>query len=594
VTPARRRVAIAAARVGGFAASAVVMTFPRVDRLATQLPGDGGDAMFNYWALRWGADRLPHLYRGFWSGPIFAGHPRTMAYSESHLGLSPFQWILEHVLANPVLAMNLIGLALWTISCEATYRLARRLTADPAASLVAALAFTYSTIRLGQYFHFHLDVGALIPLVILLALRAFERHRIVDAVGAAVAWAVLTLSSSYYGILLALTLGVLAIGQLLHQRRHLRRPLLAVGAMVVTMGVLVGPAAAQYLELQRDPAFRRNYEPQYAARLGDFRHPSPSNRLLADAPILRNDSAARSSENYAFPGFVTLIAGAVGVAVFARRRSWQRAGLDPQRRRELALIALAGVLALLLAFGRELSIFGWHPPALYDLAVHLPGFRGVRVLVRMVVLFQLALALMAAVGLHRLLLAARKPVAQRLIAGGAAAFVLIESALTITTVSVPRVHKGDADEFLSHRPPGVVLELPLPDPRIGAAWAYTEGPRMALATDDFHPRVNGYSGFYPPEYPALAATLQELPGADAQDALCALHVRYLVLRTAAVPTGSTGLDALVTGAGTGALDGEQADLIALGMAHEVQVNPVHDAVVVELDPSCGSGKVKSG
>jgi hypothetical protein len=140
----------------------------------------------------------------------------------------------------------------------------------------------------------------------------------------------------------------------------------------------------------------------------------------------------------------------------------------------------------------------------------------------------------------------------------------------------------------------VVLELPLPDPRIGAAWAYTEGPRMALATDDFHPRVNGYSGFYPPEYPELATTLQELPGADAQAALCALHVRYLVLRTKAVPTGSAGLDALVTGAGTGALDGEQADLIAQAMIYELHVNPVNDAVVVEVDPACGSGKVKSG
>lgn len=594
MTPARRRVAIATARIGGFATSAMVMTFPRVDRLATQLPGDAGDAMFNYWALRWGADRLPHLYRGFWSGPIFAGHPRTMAYSETHLGLSPFQWLLEHMLANPVLAMNLIGLALWTISCEATYRLARRITANPAASLVAALAFTYSTIRLGQYFHFHLDVGALIPLVILLALRAFEHHRLLDAVAAAVAWAVLTLSSSYYGILLALALGVIAIGRLVRQRDHLRRPLIAAGVMVATMGVLVGPAAAQYLELQRDPAYRRSYEPQYAARLGDFRHPSPSNRLLADVPVLRNDSAARSSENYAFPGIVTLIAGAVGVAVFARRRSWQRAGLDPERRHELALVAVAGVLALLLAFGRQLSIFGWHPPALYDLAVHFPGFRGVRVLVRMVVLFQLALALLAAVGVHRALLAVQNTGARQIVAGAAAAFVLAESALTIVFVAVPRVHAGTADAFLAHRPPGVVLELPLPDPAIGAAWAYTEGPRMALATDDFHPRVNGYSGFYPPEYRALSATLQELPGAEAQAALCSLHVRYLLLRTAAVPTGAAGLDALVSAAGMGGLDGEFVDLLTQSLIHSVQVNQVKDATVVELDPTCGASGVKSG
>ena len=150
---------------------------------------------------------------------------------------------------------------------------------------------------------------------------------------------------------------------------------------------------------------------------------------------------------------------------------------------------------------------------------------------------------------------------------------MVESALTITLVNVPRVHAGDANDFLAHRPKGVVVELPLPDPRLGAAWAYAEGPRMALATDDFYPRVNGYSGFYPPDYPALAATLETLPGADAQAALCALHVRYLVLRTAAVPTGSAGLDALVGRRERARSTRSRTDLIALAMLHQVHVNP---------------------
>jgi hypothetical protein len=116
---------------------------------------------------------------------------------------------------------------------------------------------------------------------------------------------------------------------------------------------------------------------------------------------------------------------------------------------------------------------------------------------------------------------------------------------------------------------------------------------MAVAVDADHPLVNGYSGFWPPEYPALADTLETLPSAEAQDAICALHVRYVVLRTEAVKT-SDWIDVRVAEAGTGALDAERADLIALGLVHQVQVNQVKGATIVELDPSCGSGTVKSG
>ena len=70
---------------------------------------------------------------------------------------------------------------------------------------------------------------------------------------------------------------------------------------------------------------------------------------------------------------------------------------------------------------------------------------------------------------------------------------------------------------------------------------------MVLSAEDWRPRVNGYSGFYPNRYGDVAFQLNSLASggpasADAVAVLRRLRIRYIVVRTAALTTGQRSLD----------------------------------------------------
>jgi hypothetical protein len=77
-----------------------------------------------------------------------------------------------------------------------------------------------------------------------------------------------------------------------------------------------------------------------------------------------------------------------------------------------------------------------------------------------------------------------------------------------------------------------VVELPMVqplDPGAGFPWATIESPRMLFSTIDWHPRVNGYSGYVPPGYAEDIDILNTFPSPIAVERMRQLGVRYAVL-----------------------------------------------------------------
>ena len=90
----------------------------------------------------------------------------------------------------------------------------------------------------------------------------------------------------------------------------------------------------------------------------------------------------------------------------------------------------------------------------------------------------------------------------------------------------------DVYRALDDRGSEPVVELPMIQPVASAqgfAWATVEAPRMLFSTIDWHPRVNGYSGYLPPGYPEDVQLLNTFPSPDSVARLHALGVRYVVL-----------------------------------------------------------------
>jgi hypothetical protein len=144
---------------------------------------------------------------------------------------------------------------------------------------------------------------------------------------------------------------------------------------------------------------------------------------------------------------------------------------------------------------------------------------------------------LAAVGYARLTAPLWRPgdgrgrrLAAVLAASAVIALVALENASQTRLFPGP-IGPGDAavNRALAAAPPGAVLELPIAI-GVGAEPARMEAKRFLLSTIDWQPRVNGYSGGYPPGYFLRAADFARFPAPRALRLLCELDVRYVVLR----------------------------------------------------------------
>jgi hypothetical protein len=524
--------------LAAFTLAALGLAFPDITRLHSSVAGNSGDSLLNLWIMRRVQIGLPHGWHAFWDAPIFHPALNTLGYSETLLPEALLHWILRPVLGD-ALAFNVIYLGAWVVCSWCTYRLARRVVEHWGAAFVAALAFTYSSVRLVHHGHFQLVVGgALVPLVLLLLLRLLEAPANRRGIALGVAFSVTALTASYYGAMMAVVVAVVVAGWFATQRRWpARASLVALGLAAAVVFVLVAPISLQYVRIQRDPIFRHAFDPTMAARLGDFLAAGSPNHLLHWFPVLGSASSpTRDLEHRLFPGLVALALGAFGVLVIARevRARGARVG----RARELVILGGTGVLVTTFAFGDWFRIDGrrvWLPFALLRHGV--PGFAGIRAVSRFAILGELALALFAAVGFDRISQRVR-PARGAPLTGALVVLVVIESAIGIQFVRVPTSRDdGGVDIALRRAPRGVVLELPILSAVSGGPeWAFVETPRQLAAIRDGDPRVNGYSGFQPAGFDERARVLNHFPGPVALAQARALGVRYVILRTKLVGT----------------------------------------------------------
>jgi hypothetical protein len=304
-------------------------------------------------------------------------------------------------------------------------------------------------------------------------------------------------------------------------------PLLAGAALAA---VVVFPVWRQYAALQDDPYFRRSPDPQFTTTVRDLFVPASTSRLRTVTSVF-DGLQPRNAERQLFPGLVILPFTVVGAVALVRRRPRSRS----RARREAGLLVALGVVMLLLSAGDRGWLVGWDAPGPYRLLRTLvPPLAGVRATSRFAVLFQLAVAVLGAVGLAEL--GRRLPRRVYLGAGIVVlALVLAESSIHVPTTTVPEATASTAVNYaLAERPAGVVAELPMVALEYGAAWAFVESPRQFLARIDGLPRVNGYSGFEPHGFFSEVNTLNTFPGPDSIKLLGDLHVRYVVIRDSLV------------------------------------------------------------
>jgi hypothetical protein len=488
-----------------FAALAAVMTWPQVAHLGTRAL-EHQDVYFNMWRFGWFAHALATAPSRLLDGNIFYPETHTLTYSDAmpveSLLAAPLLWSgLPQVLVH-----NLMLLGGIVLSGAGAYLLARRLTGNAAAGVTAGIVFAFAPYRFEHYMHMELQWTVWTPWAFWALDRTIEtgQRRFGLLTGAMVALQML--SSVYYGIFLALEVGLGAILLLASEGTRFRATLVSLTLGGVLAGAISAAYAVPYLQTKQQTGGRHEAEVlTYSARPSSYTIATDTNLLYG-----RGSASRGRPERRLFPGVLPCLLAVFGLIA-----------VTPSRRTAVYLVAG------FFAFEMSLGLYGYSYSFLYE---HVSVFEGLRAPARLGIFVMFFLGILAAQG-HAALAAALPPLGRK-IAALVIPLVLLGEYWVAPLPLVPYPNAAPPlYAWLATQPRGVVLELPAPKPDSlpgdDARYAY-------LSTFHWMPLANGYSGFYPPSYLSRLTALSDFPSDASLVRLRADGIRYVIVHPGAL------------------------------------------------------------
>ena len=162
----RSRRGTAGAALLFFAAAAVAMTWPLAGGLSRRV-SDPGDPYLNAWILRWDWRQLLRDPAHLFDANIFHPAQLALAFSENLFGAAVFGFPLAAAGCTPVFVYNVLLILGMALSGFAAWALAREMTGDGAASLVAGVLYAFAPFRFDQLPHVQMQWGPFLPLFLL-------------------------------------------------------------------------------------------------------------------------------------------------------------------------------------------------------------------------------------------------------------------------------------------------------------------------------------------------------------------------------------------------------------------------------------------
>jgi hypothetical protein len=490
---------------------AAFITWPQALNIGTTVVSHD-DPLFSMWRLSWIAHALVRAPTHLLDGNIFYPAANTLTFSDATL--------LEAAIAAPLLwggvpapaAYNILLLGGIAACGVGMFVLAREVIGRTGPALVSAAIFTMAPYRVEHIMHLELQWAMWIPLTF------WALHRLVarpsSSAGALVGVLLFlqTVSCVYYGVFLALaSVGLV----LLLACARPRQTLGAVPSLAVSIGVavaLISPYGWPYLKTAR------LLGPRGLAEVGTLSASGISYLTAPPQSWLWGWTSKRwgGPETRLYLGVVACMLALAGAAY--------------RPRRVVFVYAALAALAIELSFGTN----GW----LYSTLAGI-GLQGLRSPSRAAIVVHCAVAVIAGFGVRAIQERSRPTFASYTVP-----VVLLLVTLDYANKGMPLMTAENPNEAPLYRVlrssgRGVVVELPLPAPdRLPGSDARFE----FWSTSHWFPLVNGYSGYYTPEYLRTLDAMRTFPDDEPIARLKRIGVRYIVLHHAFYsPDGYTSL-----------------------------------------------------
>jgi hypothetical protein len=347
------------AAAGAYALLTLVLTWPLVRSLRSELPADLGDPLLNTWILAWDADHLlravtGHLgaLREYWHANIYYPHPLALAYSEHLTAQAVMVLPIYAITGNPVLVYNVAFLATFVLSALGMFLFVRELTGSRSAAFLAGVAYGFAPYRFGTLSHLQVLSSMWMPFAWLGFHRYIETRRLAPLAGGTLAWIAQNLSCGYYLLFFTPAMGIFLAWELTRRRlwtdRQVWRQLMLAAAAVAIATV---PFLLPYLELRR-----LGFSARSLAETGRFSS-DVYGYLTTDVRMALWGRLVRAwprPEGSLFPGFTIVLLAALAVG-----ERWRHARRDSHRLPSSVTVrALAAALAVSCSVLIAL-LFGW-------------------------------------------------------------------------------------------------------------------------------------------------------------------------------------------------------------------------------------------
>ena len=272
-----------------FALITVAMTWPLALHLSTSVIGPFRSDNYEYiWKIYWVKHALFDLRQSPWLvADIYYPSGYLLAFGEI-TPLHTFWGLPVTLLVGEVASYNLFILISTVLSGYFTYVWLWRLTGNRAASVLGGLIFAFCPYRMARIAgHLPLVSTGGFPLFFLGAENFAEKQKPRDALLMGIGFAISTLSSWYYGMILTI-MGVIYLLVRVSSRRaflKMRTTWIGLGVFTATVVLLVGPFTWPYLSVAQSGAARIPLEMAdfWSASLLDFFLPNVRHPLWGEA-----------------------------------------------------------------------------------------------------------------------------------------------------------------------------------------------------------------------------------------------------------------------------------------------------------------------
>ena len=458
------------------------------------------DGVFLVWVLNQTIEKIPSGLNNIFAGNIFYPHKNVMAYSDLLVPSAFLSALGVKMTGQPQMATSVMLILGQMLSLLVVYFWWLELSGSPWAAFLGSVALGLSQIRFTYYVHLQMWTMQWWLIASWMLWRFFKNGKV---------WQIylggtFLVLQVWESLLPVFFIGVVGAILLIQNREKLKRNWRHFAVVTILVATASLPVIKTYWEVSREFDYQRP--------IREVAHFSASVDDLWGS--------------FLAPGLYILFAAAL--AEMAKKLSLKNKNL-------LFLFIVLAVGAIMFLGpalkwqGKTVKVFGNIPiPLPYALAYYLiPGFGALRTPSRWIWLSAWAASGIIVLGFSKYKFRKVKELGLLVVASIIAVFAgtHLKKVYEIPRVEeYPKIYK-----WLESQPGKVVIELPIYTWGAGEI-ASREVYRMVFSLEHKKYLVNGYSGFFPPEWERLAADLWTgFPSSELEDKLKERGVNYIIV-----------------------------------------------------------------